>query len=170
MAGSTDRRIARLVSRKQKDLDREQQAEVRSAEILSKYRHTADELIPDQVSSRCCDYCNAFKPPSDYRTDYDTTCAECLTVKEYLIQQRKENVRRLHKQLAVHTVKHHVVVHGVELKHCSACGVFLPLDNFYSQTKSSDGLARQCKECTRLKVQVSRLRKRARKLGINADI
>ena len=39
------------------------------------------------------------------------------------------------------------IVDGIELRKCTYCKDFLPLDNFYKQTKSGDGLSYRCKGC-----------------------
>jgi len=44
---------------------------------------------------------------------------------------------------------HHVFIHGVESKRCSANGEIVPLTSFHNNKKSSDGLESQCKDCAR---------------------
>jgi hypothetical protein len=137
--------------------------------IIIRDSRTAADLFDPPGVDRYCDYCKQYLYADAFRTPYDQTCASCQGIKETLHLQRKEDLRKLHQKLTRGKTKHHVLVDGVELKHCSSCSQFLPVAEFYKSSKSGDGLDNKCKACALLSVQLSRLRKRAKELGINVD-
>ena len=44
--------------------------------------------------------------------------------------------------------KEHLVVNGIEQKHCSRCNEWKPLEDFYKDNSKWDGLHAFCKKCT----------------------
>jgi hypothetical protein len=150
-------------------------------EVLTKRQHqmvtivdrdsiSANALLNPDSTTRYCDYCQRLLPAEAFRVPYDTTCDECRRVKEHLRQVQKEDIRRLHQALTVKKTKQHAVVDSVEMKCCSSCAAWLPLNEFHKNKRSHDGLNNKCKTCALLNVQLSRLRKRARKLGIPCEL
>lgn len=53
--------------------------------------------------------------------------------------------------------KPHILVKGVEHKHCSYCGNWFPLEEFYKRALSWDGKAQHCKECAQFLVLLNKV-------------
>lgn len=45
--------------------------------------------------------------------------------------------------------KPHIMLKGIEYKHCAHCDSWHTLDSFWSNTSHKDGLQVHCKECTK---------------------
>ena len=114
----------------------------------------------DGIEYKTCTNCLMDKLLTEYTKTKDNwdrlrpQCKKCYVKKT---KQRNEKNRELLLEKRRNPKSHrldnvkkpHIIINGIESKHCYRCKQYVSIDNFYKLRRNWDGLCDDCKDCNK---------------------